>query len=228
MLVSISLTKLMKTRVKFCGLTSVAEAQLVQQHGADAVGVLVGQVHRSADFVEPGLARDIALSVGPFVTPVLVTHLEASDGIRSLADKVPCPVIQLHSDILPSLLGQLRKDLYPRKIIGKVSVEDETAIDRAIAIAPFVDAILLDSVDRTANKVGGTGLIHDWSISAKIVASINVPVILAGGLNPANVCQAIAQVKPWAVDVNSGVETKDGRKSDQLVSHFIQAVRTMP
>jgi phosphoribosylanthranilate isomerase len=215
----------MKTRVKICGLTSVAEAKLVQQHGADAVGVLVGQVHRSADFVEPDLARDIALSVGPFVTPVLVTHLEDPEEIRRLADKVPCSVIQLHSDLSSNLLGQLRKDLSPRKIIGKVSVEDKAAIDRATTIAPFVDAILLDSVDRTANKVGGTGLIHDWSISAKIVAAVNLPVILAGGLNPANVCEAITQVKPWAVDVNSGVETKDGRKSEELVSRFIQSVR---
>src|SRR6516165_1723678 len=168
----------MKTRVKICGLTSVAEAKLVQHQGADAVGVLVGQVHLSADFVEPDLARDIALSVGPFVTPVLVTHLEDPEEIRRLANKVPCPVIQLHSDLAPSLLGQLRKDLSPRKIIGKVSVEDKAAIDRALAIAPFVDALLLDSVDRSSDKVGGTGLIHDWSISAKIVAAINVPVIL--------------------------------------------------
>jgi phosphoribosylanthranilate isomerase len=214
------------TRVKICGLTSVAEAKLVQHHGADAVGVLVGQVHRAPDFVEPDLACDIVSSVAPFVTPILVTHLEAPEDIRRLANMVPCPVIQLHSDLPPSLLRQLRNDLYPRKIIGKVSVEDETAMDRAMAIAPFVDAILLDSVDRTADRVGGTGLIHDWSVSAKIVAAVHVPVILAGGLNPVNVCQAITQVKPWAVDVNSGVETKNGRKSEDLVSRLIQAVRT--
>jgi phosphoribosylanthranilate isomerase len=214
------------TRVKICGLTSVAEAKLVQRHGVDAIGVLVGQIHRAPDFVEPDLACDITLSIGPFVTPVLVTHLEAPGDIRSLANKVPCPVIQLHSDLPPILLGEIRNDLYPRKIIGKVSVEDETAIDRALAIAPFVDALLLDSVDRTGDRLGGTGLIHDWSVSAKIVAATHVPVILAGGLNPVNVCEAIAQVKPWAIDVNSGVETRDGLKSEDLVSRLIKAVRT--
>jgi phosphoribosylanthranilate isomerase len=213
------------TRVKICGLTSVQEAKLVQNCGADAVGVLVGQMHRSPDFVEPALAREIALAVGPFVTPVLVTHLEAPEDIRRLAEMVPCPVIQLHSDLSPTSLHDLRIDLYPRKIIGKVSVEDETAIDRAMAIAPFVDALLLDSVDRTGDRVGGTGLTHDWSVSARIVAASQVPVILAGGINVDNVRLAIEQVKPWAIDVNSGVETRDGRKSEDLVRRLIRAVR---
>ena len=217
------------TRVKICGLTSVAEAKLVQQQGADAVGVLVGQVHHSPDFVEPDVACDIVAALGPFVTPVLVTHLEVPEEIRRLARKIPCTVVQLHSDPPPALLRRLRKDLHPRKIIGKVSVENETAVERAKTIAPLVDAILLDSMDRAADRVGGTGLIHDWSVSAKIVAAVHVPVILAGGLNPINVLQAIRRVKPWAVDVNSGVETKNGRKSHQLVRRFIQAVRaTMP
>jgi phosphoribosylanthranilate isomerase len=123
-------------------------------------------------------------------------------------------------------LRRLRKNLYPRKIIGKVSVEDETAMHRAMAIAPFVDALLLDSVDRATDRVGGTGLIHDWSVSARIAAATHVPVILAGGLNPGNVCEAIKQVNPWAVDVNSGVETKNGRKSADLLSRLIRAVRT--
>ena len=213
------------TRVKICGLTSVAEAKLVHHQGADAVGVLVGQVHRSPDFVEPDVACDIVAALGPFVTPVLVTHLEVPEEIRRLARKIACSVVQLHSDLPPALLRGLRKDLHPRKIIGKVSVENETAVERAKTIAPLVDAIVLDSVDRVADRVGGTGLIHDWTVSAKIVVAVRVPVILAGGLNPANVGQAIRRVKPWAVDVNSGVETKNGRKSYELVRRFIQAVR---
>src|SRR5437867_943559 len=144
------------TRVKICGVTSVAEAKLAQNYGADAIGVLVGRVHRAPDFVEPDLARDIALAVAPFVTPVLVTHFEDPEDICRLADMVPCPAIQLHSDLASTVLRQLRKDLYPRKIIGKISVEDESAVDRATEVAACVDALLLDSIDRTADRVGGT------------------------------------------------------------------------
>jgi phosphoribosylanthranilate isomerase len=211
-------------RIKICGLTSIAEAKLVQHHGADAVGLLVGRLHRAPDFIEPDLACAIASTVAPFVTPVLVTHLEDPEEICRLAGKVPCPVVQLHSDLPVSLLRELRKELYPRKIIGKISVESHSALARAAELEACVDALLLDSIDRSTNRVGGTGRIHDWSISAKIVAATRIPVILAGGLTPANVAQAITQVRPWAVDVNSGVETETGAKSEDLVARFVRAV----
>ena len=212
-------------RVKFCGVTSPAEARLAERLGAHAIGVLVGRVHASPDFVEPPAADRIARSLPPFVTPVLVTHLDEPETVLRLAYAVSCPVVQLHSDLSASGLRELRARLSPRKIIGKVSVEDEGSVARAKAIEPFVDAIVLDTVDRATNRVGGTGKVHDWSISARIASSSSVPIILAGGLTPENVAEAIRVVKPWGVDVNSGVETSDGRKDEDRMRRFIAAAR---
>jgi phosphoribosylanthranilate isomerase len=214
-------------RVKICGVKSVAEARLAERHGADAVGVLVGRSHAAPDFIEPVLAERIARSVPPFLTAVLVTHLDEPEGLLRLADDVACPVLQLHSDWSAAALRRLGPRLAPRKIVGKVSVESDAAIDRAQAIEPFVDAIVLDTRDRTTDRVGGTGMVHDWSISARIAARARVPIILAGGLTPENVAEAVRTVKPWGVDVNSGVETADGSKDERRVRQFIEAARLL-
>lgn len=213
------------TRVKICGITSVAEAKLATECGADAIGLLVGQTHHSSDFIAPELAQQICATLPPFVTSVLVTHLENADEIMALAQAIPCTAIQLHSDLSADVLRRLRVRLSPRRIIGKVSVEGVACIERAKAISESVDAILVDSVNRATNQVGGTGMVHDWRISASIVRFVPCPVILAGGLNPTNVEQAITTVMPSAVDVNSGVETSDGKKSEPLLRQFAMAAK---
>jgi phosphoribosylanthranilate isomerase len=134
--------------------------------------------------------------------------------------------VQLHGDPSVPALRELRTLLSPRKIIGKVSVEGEAALERAREIEPFVDAIVLDTRDRATDRVGGTGMVHDWSISARVASASRVPVILAGGLTPDNVARAIGAVRPWGVDVNSGVETSDGRKDEDRVRRFIAAAST--
>jgi phosphoribosylanthranilate isomerase len=212
-------------RIKICGITSVAEASLAERYGADAIGLLVGRRHRARDFLKRDLARKICESVVPLITPVLVTHLEEPNEILRLAQAVPCPVLQLHSDLSPSLLATLRDRLRPKKVIGKVTVQSRDALDRAREIESSVDAIVLDSIDPTTDRVGGTGITHDWSLSAKIVANCKVPVMLAGGLTPENVAEAIHIVRPAAVDVNSGVERPDGHKSEERLSRFVETVR---
>jgi phosphoribosylanthranilate isomerase len=210
-------------RVKICGITSTADAQLAERHGAHAIGVLVGRTHASRDFIEPDLANAISQSLPPYMTGVLVTHVEEPEALVRLAGAVSCSVIQLHSDFDAATLRELRTWLSPRKIIGKVSVEGEAAVERAREIAPLVDAIVLDTRDRATDRVGGTGMVHDWSISARIAAGCKVPIILAGGLTPENVAQAIRAVRPWSVDVNSGVESGDGRKNEDRIRRFIAA-----
>ena len=210
-------------RVKICGVTSTAEAQLAERHGAHAIGVLVGRTHASLDFIEPDLANAISRSLPPYITGVLVTHVEEPEALARLAGAVSCSVVQLHSDLEVATLRELRTRLSPRKIIGKVSVEGEAAVERAREIAPLVDAIVLDTRDRATDRVGGTGMVHDWSISARIAAGSKVPIILAGGLTPENVAQAIRAVRPWGVDVNSGVESGDGRKDEDRMRRFIAA-----
>jgi phosphoribosylanthranilate isomerase len=211
------------TRVKICGIRSLADMQIAVEQGADAIGVLVGQLHSSSDFLTPKLAAEIFVSTPPFVTTVLVTHIEDPDAVLALAETVPSAAVQLHSDLEVNLLRSLRHALAPRKIIGKVSVEGPGALDRARELDQQVDAILLDSINRTKGQVGGTGTTHDWGISAEIVKQVSIPVILAGGLTPANVRDAIGRVQPWAVDVNSGVRNSSGLKDRNLIRSFIEA-----
>ena len=210
-------------RVKICGIRLLSDMHSAVQQGADAIGVLVGQVHSSTDFIPADVAAEICASTPPFVTAVLVTHVEDPDAVLALANAVPAAAVQLHSDMPVSVLRELRRSLTPRKIIAKVSVEGPSAIGRARELDQQVDAILLDSINRNKGQVGGTGITHDWEISTQIVRGVSTPVILAGGLTPENVQDAIRQVQPWAVDVNSGVRNADRRKDTNLVCAFIHA-----
>jgi phosphoribosylanthranilate isomerase len=214
-------------RVKICGIQSLADMEMAVQEGADAIGVLVGQVHFSADFLPTHLAAEICERTPPFVATVLVTHIEHPEEVLALANCVPCVAVQLHSDIPVALLRTLRHSLAPRKIIAKISVEGPSAIERARELDQQVDAIVLDSIDRSKDQVGGTGITHDWGISAEIVKYVSTPIILAGGLTPANVHEAIGRVQPWAVDVNSGVRTGGGFKDGQQIRAFIEAAKLL-
>ncbi len=111
------------------------------------------------------------------------------------------------------------------QLIKKVGVTKSESIEKALAYEPVADAILLDTVAGVGAEIGGTGKEHDWSISKEIVARVEKPVILAGGLNPGNVASAVAQVKPFAVDVSSGVESELRKKDAKKVKRFIDAVK---
>jgi phosphoribosylanthranilate isomerase len=215
----------MLPRIKVCGIREPADLRTALDGGVDAIGVLLGQVHPSTDFISPILARDLLRLVPPFIATVLVTHEERLDEILALASSVPTSCIQLHSDLSPAELAAAREQLRPRFVIGKVTVEDSSSLQRAREIAPSVDAILLDSANRATGQVGGTGRVHDWSLSAQIRRASPCPVILAGGLRPTNVRAAIATVQPAAVDVNSGVEDDAGRKNPDLVRAFVAAAK---
>jgi phosphoribosylanthranilate isomerase len=214
-------------RVKICGIRSREEAEIAVAAGADAIGLLVGQIHESPDFISAETAREICAALGPFVVPVLVTHLTDLAAITELAQQVPAWAIQLHSDLSCEALHQLRRTLAPRKLLGKVSVEGPGAVARALEIDNFVDALLLDTCDRATNRVGGTGLVHDWNLSSQIARQSRVPVILAGGLTAANVVEAIDRVHPWGVDVNTGVKGDAGRKSAVRCGQFVCAAKTV-
>jgi len=214
-------------RVKICGIRSLADMQIAVQQGTDAIGVLVGKLHSSSDFIPANLAAEICDRTPPFVTSVLVTHMEDPDVVLALADAIPSAAVQLHSDITPAVIRTLRRALAPRKVIAKISVEGPSAIERARDLDQRVDAIVLDSVNRATDQVGGTGMTHDWSISAQIVKQVSTPVILAGGLTPANVGNALRQVHPWAVDVNSGVRNQAGFKDGELIRAFIETSKLL-
>ena len=206
-------------RVKVCGNRSKRDLEISLTMGADAVGLIVGIRHRSEDAIQPALAAELLRLVPVFVTSVLVTHLITASEILGIHDEVRTQAIQLHDDIPADEIIALRKRLPRVALIKAIGVVDESSIKAAHDIEPLVDALLLDS--RTRDRIGGTGQVHDWSISRRIVDTARVPVILAGGLTPENVHSAIEAVRPYGVDANSGLELPDGNKDPARVRDFV-------
>jgi len=202
-------------RVKICGITSIEDALLASKYGADAVGILVGLTHRSEDEVTLEEAKKIINALPPFITPVMVTHLLDHKEILEYIKHLQIATVQLHDEISIDEIINLREKAPYLKIIKTVHVTGSEAIEKAKMYEKVANGIELDSINPKEDRIGGTGITHDWNISKKIVASIKVPVILAGGLTPENVEIAIRTVSPYGVDVNSGVKvSKTSRKKD--------------
>ncbi|MET7770283.1 phosphoribosylanthranilate isomerase [Nocardia sp. NPDC005366] len=215
-------------RAKICGIRSETDLRLAVAAGADAVGFISGITHFSEDGLSAPQAATLSAMVPPFVTRVLVTHLEDASAIVALADEIGVDAIQVHGLVSSATVSQVRATAGGRKILAAVHVTGRDAVAIAQETAQFCDAVLLDS--RTEDRLGGTGLTHDWSISAEIVealAEIGCPVVLAGGLNAGNVGAAIAAVRPFGVDVNSGVEDASGNKSPQACRDFVTAAHDL-
>ncbi len=194
--------------IKVCGIRSVEEAAGAVDAGATAIGVLVGVAESVPDRVTPDVGKKIAASVPGGVTTVMVTHLTDPEEVADIAGYMKVRAVQVHGDMDVRGLRTLRPLLPGVLIIKTIHVTGDEAAFRAREYAAAADMLLLDTA--AGGKIGGTGVTHDWSVSAEIVESSRVPVILAGGLNPENVAAAIEQVKPDGVDANSGLEHGDG------------------
>jgi phosphoribosylanthranilate isomerase len=198
------------TRVKICGITRGEDAELATTLGASAVGFVFWP--RSPRFVEPARARDIVRALPPFVTPVGVFVDQPAGHVKDVAAVVGLGAVQLHGNEDVGFCRALG-----RRVIKAASVERATALG---GYWPFEVTLLLDAVD--AERRGGTGQTVDWPAAAAIAARRRV--ILAGGLHPQNVGDAIRQVRPFAVDVSSGVESAPGVKDEGRLRAFFAAV----
>lgn len=214
-------------RVKICGIRRLEDALLAARLGADGIGLLVGQRHPSADFIDAALAAQIARSLPPLVSSVLVSHLEEVPALCALIDQVQPQVLQIHSPMPAEAIRSLRCR-YPQLKLIKALHPDGTDLGRQLGeLEAVVDGWVADSCNPATGQVGGTGLVHDWALSAQLVATAQRPVLLAGGLTPANVRKAIRKVQPWGVDVNSGVKGSDGFKDPQRLRLFLEQARQL-
>jgi len=211
-------------RVKICGITTREDAWTAIDLGVDALGFLVGLLYESEDELSAHDAGKIVETLPPFISTTLVTHRADPTDVLDLLSHVRPQVVQLHGAYPLERIPTLR-DAFPTvKVIKAVHVESEASIAAALEAARYADAVLLDT--KTSARLGGTGITHDWSISRRIREALApMPVILAGGLTPVNVADAIERVRPYAVDVNSGVSIRRGKKSPQLVGEFVQTVK---
>jgi phosphoribosylanthranilate isomerase len=214
-------------RIKICGIRNETDLAAALSASPDAIGFLVGQVHPSPDFILACTARRLVRSLPPFVQPWLVTHFSKPEDILDLAEAAAVYNIQLHGETTPEEVSEIRDALPPcARIVRAVHPEPQDTFFEYADFAPFIDAYLIDSFNEKTGQVGGTGLVGNWNRAARFVQESPVPVILAGGLTPANVARAIERVRPYAVDVNSGVKTPADRlESPALCRAFVKAAR---
>ncbi|MEA2037589.1 MAG: phosphoribosylanthranilate isomerase [Nanoarchaeota archaeon] len=206
------------TKVKICGITNEEDALKASMSGADYLGFLV-EIGFSEDKLTRQEAKDLIKKLPLEVESVFVTYLQKAEPIIEIAKEINPSIIQLHNDIELEEIGKIRKALPKVKITKTISVVDENSIGEAKKYENYVDFILLDT--KVGDKKGGTGKVHNWDISAKIVKSLKKQVFLAGGLNPNNVKEAVEKVKPYAVDTNNGVKLKPGKKDYNKLEEFI-------
>ena len=202
-----------RTRIKICGFTREADVDAACAAGADAIGLNL--YPKSPRAVTPARARELAARMPPFVTPMLLfvnaTPAEVAAGLAA----VPHAVLQFHGDESPADCEAAARPYLRAVRMGAPGVD---LLDCAARYGS-AQALLLDAF---VEGFGGGGKVFDWSL---IPRSVRVPVVLSGGLNPANVTDGVLTVRPWAVDVSSGVEQAKGIKDAGLMRRFCQAVR---
>ena len=208
--------------VKICGIKSIEDARAAAEAGANELGFHVGLMGARAPLEAEQVGKIIAqLSAG--VSSVMVTSIAEPEELIARAQETGAAILQLYGDATPEAIREVKKALPSLKVWQVLNVSDESSIAKAKEYEGAADAIALDTLNKETGVRGGTGKTHDWNISKKIVESISIPVILAGGLNPDNVAEAIRTVRPYGVDVNSGVSNPDGSKNIEKVKAFIES-----
>jgi phosphoribosylanthranilate isomerase len=216
-----------KTRIKICCISSIAEAQMAVAAGADALG-LVAQMPSGPGVVDDAIIREIALSVPPPASRFLLTSETVAAMIASHIDACGVDTVQVVNHVDPAELARLAVLRPHIRRVQVIHVEDRSALNLIDRYAAHADAFLLDSGRPAAAipELGGTGRVHDWTVSAEFVARSPIPVFLAGGLKAGNVAAAIAQVRPYGLDLCSGVRT-GGRLDHAKLRRYIEAIHTV-
>ena len=206
----------MTVKVKICGLTNADDAAVAVAAGADAVGFVFHK--KSPRCAEPAVVKAIVKELPPFVLPIGVFVNEDAKVVRDIMDSCGLALAQLHGDETAAYCEMLG-----RPVLKAIRLRDRRSF---LALAEFqgragVRGFLVDAF--SAEAYGGTGQVVDWPLAAE--AARVARILLAGGLTPENVAQAIQQVRPYGVDVSSGVESRAGKKDPEKVRAFVQAVR---
>lgn len=195
--------------------------------GADAIG-LVGKMPSGPGPIPDWLIAEIVKTIHPPIASFLLTSEQSSEEIIYHVKRVDTNTVQIVDELANGTYSDIKTALPHLKIVQVIHVTGEESIDEAVRISPNVDALLLDSGNPRASikTLGGTGNVHNWDLSREIVKAVPIPVFLAGGLHANNVRQAIEIVRPFAVDICSGVRT-EGRLDPSKLKAFIKAVHSL-
>jgi phosphoribosylanthranilate isomerase len=210
-----------KPRIKICCIGSVEEASKAISFGASALG-LVGPMPSGPGIISDELIFDIARRVPPPVATFLLTSETKVADILSHHQRTLTNTIQLVDELSEGRYFELKSTLPGVKLVQVIHVMDESSIEEALHLAEHVDALLLDSGNPNlkVKVLGGTGRVHNWSLSRKIVDQSPIPVFLAGGLNSTNVKEALDTVQPFGLDICSGVRTDQQLDLKKLEAFF--------
>lgn len=208
-------------RVKICGITREGDAHAAVACGATHLGFIF---HRASPrYIAPEQARDIVRGLPSNIEPVGVFVDLAPDEVHRIVDLVGLSIAQLHGDESPTQCRSSSPRVWKALRASAAGSEERNALLTACAAFGECEAMLVDAKADGAH--GGTGKVSDWALAATLARTR--PVVLAGGLNAANVVDAIATVRPWAIDVSSGVEDSPGLKSEEKMRAFFTALRSM-
>lgn len=209
-------------RVKICGITRKEDLNAAVAAGADAVGFVV-DVPSSPRNLSIEKAVVLMKQVPPFVKSVMITVPTSLRELTEICEELNPDAVQIHGENLPNV-NAVKTKLSKTLLIRAVKANSHQVVGNAEKAARVFDAVILDSF--TDGKCGGTGVVHDWKVSRIVRQVIHPkPLILAGGLNPENVAEAVQTVEPYAVDVSSGVEQQPGIKDHQKMVQFVERAK---
>jgi phosphoribosylanthranilate isomerase len=216
---------MLRPKIKVCCITSIAEARIAIDAGADALG-LVSDMPSGPGVISEELIAEIAATVPQGVATFLLTSLQSAEEIVMQHLQCGTTTIQLVDHVPPEDLRALRQELPEVELVQVIHVGGEESVAEALTVSPLVDALLLDTGNRQlpVKELGGTGRTHDWRVSSRIREATPLPVYLAGGLCATNVVEAIETVGPHGLDLCSGLRTND-LLDVRKVAEFFAVVR---
>lgn len=215
--------------IQIAGVRNWDEAAMISRSGATHIGFPLRLDVHPPDLSE-AQAADIIRQLPPAIRPVLITYLAQATEIYELTQQLGCTIVQLHGSVSVSELDKLRRmrqsasSAAPFEIWKSLVIKagNEPELFHTLhSTTPFVDAYITDTFDAATGASGATGKTHDWHVTRRLVAQSSRPVIVAGGLNPGNVAEAIRITGAAGVDVHTGVEDADGHKDPLLVNEFV-------
>jgi len=210
----------MRVRVKVCGITRTCDIDAAVDAGVDAVGFVVATDRRSARNLTPQRASELMDVVCPFVSRVMVCTPNSLSQVSELLDVLSPDIVQVHSSLSEEEVYRLSSHAPVVKAVAVEARPFREVLAEAMQYSRVCDCILLDTA-------AGSGRVHDWGMSARIKEELDVPVVLAGGLTPHNVAEAARLVRPFGVDVSTGVEASEGIKDARLMEQLISEVRSV-
>jgi phosphoribosylanthranilate isomerase len=212
-------------RIQIAGVSTLEEARRLAAMGVDGLGFTLRLPSGVHDGLTEDGARAIIAAMPPLISTVAITYITDTAEAIAFCRTLGVNTLQLHAPVARGVISDIKMAAPGVKIIKSVHVIDQGSVDVALRAAEEADALILDTYDAATGRHGATGKTHDWRISRRIVQCSPKPVMLAGGLTPGNVAAALEAVRPWGVDVHTGIENADGTRNWEKITAFVRAVR---